>query len=253
MKTDVIFDEDGHQIVRMSEGGHRLAIEANQYLLIDHGEGLVLDPGGPKIFPNVVVESRNRLKSGRLRYVFLSHQDPDVLTSLNAWMIDTDAEIVMSRLWYRFVPHFGIEQLVTERMTPVPDEGQWLQLGDTEVALLPAHFLHSCGNFHLYDPVSRTLFSGDLGASVGADYTTVTDFDAHIPKMLGFHQRYMASRKAAEQWANMVRELEIDRIAPQHGALFEGADMARRLIEWCADLDCGVDLLADGYRVPQRQ
>ena len=29
---------------------------------------------------------------------------------------------------------------------------------------LPAHFLHSVGNFHIYDPIAKILYTGDLGA-----------------------------------------------------------------------------------------
>ena len=252
MNTDLLFDRRGHQVVRLTEGGDRIAVEANQYLLISDGEGMVLDPGGPKIFPNVVVESRSRLHSGDLRYVFMSHQDPDVLTSLNAWMIDTDAEILISKLWYRFVPHFGIENLIAERMTSIPDEGTWLKLGSTEVAIVPAHFLHSCGNFQVYDPVSKTLFSGDLGASVGAPYESVTDFEDHTKYMLEFHRRYMASGEAVSRWAKMARELEIERVAPQHGAVFEGQEMVHQLIDWISKLECGLDLMKESYKLPPR-
>ena len=46
--------------------------------------------------------------------------------------------------------------------------------------MIPAHFLHSAGNFQVYDPVSKVLYTGDLGASIGMDYMDVTDFDAHL-------------------------------------------------------------------------
>lgn len=44
-----------------------------------------------------------------------------------------------------------------ERALAVPDAGGILLLGDSELHLLPAHFLHAEGNFHFYDPVSRIL------------------------------------------------------------------------------------------------
>lgn len=69
-----------------------------------------------------------------------------------------------------------------------------LPLGKTQLFALPAHFLHSEGNFQFYDPISKILFSGDMGASLLGDADVrVEDFDAHIPTMRGFHQRYMVS------------------------------------------------------------
>jgi flavorubredoxin len=124
-----------------------------------------------------------------------------------------------------------------------------LPLGSSELLVLPAHFLHSCGNFHLYDPVSKIFYSGDLGASIGTEAREVADFDAHLPHMEGFHKRYMAGNKALRAWVAMARKLEIETIAPQHGALFKGKAMVGRFLDWCEGLQCGMDLF-DEYQVP---
>jgi flavorubredoxin len=82
------------------------------------------------------------------------------------------------------------------------------------------------------------------------DYIYVSDFDAHIEYMEAFHKRYMASNEALQAWANMIRQLDIEIIAPQHGALFKGKQMVERFIDWCAQLQCGVDLIGDLFKVP---
>jgi len=124
--------------------------------------------------------------------------------------------------------------------------------GDCELLIIPAHFLHSPGNFQVYDPVSKILFSGDLGASLGQDYFFVEDFDSHIRYMEGFHRRYMASGKVLKLWARMVRGLDIESIAPQHGAVFRGREMVKRFLDWVENLECGVDLLSEKeYTLPQ--
>ncbi len=60
----------------------------------------------------------------------------------------------------------------------------------------------------------------------------------------------MTSNRVMKAWADMVRPLDIEIIAPQHGALFAGKEMVRRFIDWCADLECGVDLITPLYKVP---
>ena len=82
------------------------------------------------------------------------------------------------------------------------------------------------------------------------NYICVSDFDAHIPYMEGFHRRYMASNKVMKAWANMVRGLDIETIVPQHGAYFKGKKMVQRFIDWCADLECGVDLIEPLFKIP---
>ncbi|MFX8293428.1 MBL fold metallo-hydrolase, partial [Acinetobacter baumannii] len=73
-----------------------------------------------------------------------------------------------------------------------------IPLGQSHLLAVPAHFLHSEGNFQFYDPESRILFSGDLGASmVHANVAAkpVEDFDAHLPLMAPFHRRYMSGNR----------------------------------------------------------
>jgi flavorubredoxin len=246
----VLFERGGHRNLLLHDFGHGLAVQANQYLIVHGGEGMLLDPGGPKVYPNVFAETMIELHDSRLRYIFLSHQDPDICTSLNAWMMDTKADALVSKLWVRFLPHFGIDALLEDRLKAIPDAGMRLELGGAELIILPAHFLHSCGNFHVYDPMSKVLFSGDLGASIGSEETYVRDFDAHAPRMLGFHRRYMASKRALTAWADMVAGLEIRAIAPQHGPIFEG-EMVPRFLRWVREIECGVDVMAPLFRIPE--
>lgn len=48
----------------------------------------------------------------------------------------------------------------------------------------------------------------------------------------------------------MVRPLDIEIIAPQHGAFFPEREMCQQFIESCALLDCGVDLITPIFKVP---
>ena len=117
--------------------------------------------------------------------------------------------------------------------------------------LLPAHFMHSAGNFQLYDPVAKILYSGDLGASLGQTYTVVENFEDHLQYMEGFHRRYIASGDVLKRWVAMVRPLDIDIIAPQHGAMLVGEENVTQFIAWIEGLECGIDLMKDLYRLPQ--
>ena len=51
-------------------------------------------------------------------------------------------------------------------------------------------------------------------------------------------------------WAAMVRSLDIDIIAPQHGAIFKGKALVNRFIDWCDGFECGVDLILPKFKVP---
>ena len=81
----------------------------------------------------------------------------------------TDATAYISSLWLRFVPHFGLDHLLEDRLMAIPDEGMIFEMGGEQIYALPAHFLHSVGNMQIYDPVSKILYTGDLGAALGVD------------------------------------------------------------------------------------
>lgn len=251
MAMTVLFEAAGHKNVLIDESGAGdAAVQANQHLIIHAGGGMILDPGGHKVYSRVLSDTMSQIGGGKLELILLSHQDPDIVAAINGWLMTTDAIAYASNLWLRFIPHFGLDRLVIHKLKGVPDEGMRLDLRGCTLLLLPAHFLHSPGNFQVYDPVSRILYSGDLGASLGHGYVEVPDFDAHLPFMEGFHRRYMASRRSMQAWARMVRHLEIDLIAPQHGAFFRGQEMVERFVSWCEGLDCGVDLVDDLYQLP---
>jgi len=246
----VLYDDGVHKNVLLTDHSNGAMVQANQHLIIHGDAGMILDPGGHKVYSKVLAETSSLLGRASLKYVFLSHQDPDVVAALNGWLMTTNAVAYASQLWLRFIPHFGVDSMVADRLLPIPDEGATFDLGGAKLIAVPAHFLHSCGNFHLYDPVSKILYSGDLGASVEQDYREVTDFEAHLPYMEGFHRRYMASKSVLRAWVAMVRTLEVETIAPQHGAMFRGREMVEKFLDWCDNLDCGIDLILDRFRVP---
>lgn len=246
-----LFDANGHKNVMFDDLSSGHMVQANQHLIVANGEALLLDPGGHKIYTQLFAKTAALVPISGLKHILFSHQDPDIVAAANGWLMVTDAKAYLSALWLRFIPHFGIDDLMVKRITPIPDGGMVVIVGGTPITLLPAHFLHSPGNFQAYDPVSKILYTGDLGASLGQPYVEVPDFDGHIPYMDGFHRRYMPSSRALKLWAAMVRTLEIDTIAPQHGAIIKGKPMVARFIDWIDNLVCGVDTLEGVYTVPK--
>jgi flavorubredoxin len=252
MPTTVLFDHGTHRNVWLDVQADGTAVPANQHLIVHEGSAVLLDPGGHKVYPQVLAATHAELKQAKLEHILLSHQDPDIVAAVNGWLMTTDATAWVSSLWTRFIPHFGVDRFVVSRLKPIADHGMYLALGSCELLVMPAHFLHSAGNFHVYDPVSKILYTGDLGASVDEAERFVSDWDAHLKKMRGFHRRYMASRRAGAAWAKNARSLDIEIIAPQHGAAIKGKDMVARFIDWVESEECGVDLVDELYKLPTR-
>lgn len=253
--STVLFESGDHVVHLFTDLVRGEGIQANQLFIRNGSHSAVFDPGGNLTYQPLTMAIGKLTSIKKLDYVFATHQDPDIISSLDKWLMYTQARVVISRLWDRFLPHLVpgyIAHTGAGRIVSIPDEGMELPFGASVIKALPAHFLHSVGNFHFYDPVSRILFSGDVGASLthSEHARPVRDFDRHVEKMRGFHQRYMVSNKACRLWTRMVRKLEVDMILPQHGRPFVGKEMIGRLLDWLEDLPCGVDLLGEkDYRV----
>lgn len=242
----VLFENEDHKVIWLGwdedEGGG--AVQTNQYLVINNGKGVLIDPGGVHLFSRVVAVISNYIHLDNIESIFFSHQDPDVSSGIALWLGITKADIHISELWIRFMPHFGI--IDERRMKAIPDKGGSIKMGSGSMVLeaVPAHFLHSPGNFVAYDPVSRFLFSSDIGAAVfeKEKYLFVEDFNAHLQIMEGFHKRYMTSNGACKQLLHMLKGKPVNVIAPQHGALF-AQEHVDEFFKWFETLKCGVDII----------
>ncbi len=251
MSELVLFDGPDHRNVVVEELDTGEGVPCNQHIIVDGKEAMILDPGGSKLFTRVFAATSKLTKGAMLKHIFLSHQDPDIVAAVNGWLMTAPkATGWVSELWRRFVPHFGSDRLVYERINGIPDAGMRMTLGQRDLVILPAHFLHSCGNFHVYDPTSKILYTGDLGASLGAPERVVHSLDGHTERMEGFHVRYMGSNRALRLWIEMVRQLDIEIIAPQHGAFMVGKEVCSDFLDWLGTLDVGVDALEHLYAVP---
>jgi flavorubredoxin len=256
----VLFDNGTHQCMMFDDLVTGDGVQSNQFLITDHQQYLLLDPGGDLTYTPLSLELSKRIDLQELTYIFASHQDPDIIASLDKWLLHTRAKVICSKLWARFLPHLTANYLAIshgistyERIIALPDAGQAIPLGRSLLKAVPAHFLHSVGNFQIYDPVSKILFSGDMGASMVDDAGPVCDFAAHLPHMEAFHRRYMASNKACKLWAQMVRGIpDLEMIVPQHGQPFVGKEMVGAFLDWIEKLECGIDLMGpNDYRVPK--
>ena len=249
-KEKVLFDDGTHKCVMFSfddESHEDSFLSVNQYLIVQNGAGVLIDPGSEAIFDELYDAVSEHVEIENIKFIFFSHQDPDVSGSIAQWAISTKARFIMSGLWVRFMSHYGLMEI--SRIIALEDKGAKLKFGNDALKFIPAHFLHSPGNFSLYDTKSKIVFSGDIGAAIVESpegYKKVDNFDTHKKYLLGFHKRYMGSNKLCRAWVSKIQELEVKAIAPQHGLVFEDEDTGK-FLEWLKELQCGSDYLEELY------
>ena len=246
----ILQESESHKFIWLGadEEEEQGVVQTNQYLIINKGRGTLVDPGGIHLFSRVVALVSRYIDLDKIDNIFFSHQDPDVSSGIALWLGVTKARVYISELWIRFIPHFGI--IDNSRITAIETLGGRLELADgSSLKIIPSHFLHSSGMYTFYDAVSKVLFTSDIGAAVfpaREQYLFVEDFDEHVKIMEPFHVRYMSSNKVIRKWLSQLEGLDIEMIAPQHGAIFRDANVAR-FINWISELKCGIDILDEIY------
>ena len=239
--TEIIYENGNHKWAAITRDPDKpgYIIDTNEFLIINENQAMLTDPGGIEIFASVISAISAEFDPGHIVQLFASHQDPDVVSSLALWLdFNPEMKCYISWLWATFIPHFGGNN---ETIISIPDEGMPIMLGSLMLEAVPAHYLHSSGNFHLYDRKAKILFSGDVGTALlpeNGNGLFVKNFDQHIKHAEGFHRRWMGSNEAKLDWCGRADQLDIDMLCPQHGAIYQGADV-KRFINWFADLQIG--------------
>ncbi len=241
MLHKILFDDGNHtwHVFGRDPSKPESVIDTNEYVIVNNGKGMILDAGGTEIFPVVLSEISKVIDIKNIESYLCSHQDPDIMSALPLWMsLSPNANIYVSWLWEKFIAHFGSSYV--NRFKDIPDEGMSIMHGNQEVHFVPAHYCHSSGNFNLYDPKAKILFSGDLGAALlPPEYPLfVENFEDHIKYMEGFHRRWMPSNEAKNRWVRRVRKLDVQMLCPQHGAIFKG-EMVGQFLNWLESLEVG--------------
>jgi flavorubredoxin len=247
MLSRKIFSGPGHEwfVFGRDPDKPNKIIDTNQYMIKTPHNALLMDPGGIELFGPMLASVAKEVPIEQIKHVFASHQDPDIISSLGLWdQALGNATLHSPWIWEGFIRHFGMESM---SFRGIPDEGSTLRIENTEVSFFPAHYLHSSGNFNVYDAEAKILMSGDIGAAIEPHDAPleVDDFEAHKDKMKMFHQRWMPSNRAKDDWIERVSQLDIEKMCPQHGRIFVGDDI-KRFLDWFSALDVGIAVGKDG-------
>lgn len=247
MKATPVFEAGNHRWWVLHDQEEHRVIDSNVYIVESNGQSAVLDPGGFEIFPQVLAAVAEVVPPSSVVKAFVSHQDPDIASSLPLWNACNDkVQWHIPSLWEGFIRHYGA---LDADLIGTPDEGGAMTLGGLNLELIPAHYLHASAHFHLFDREARVYFSGDVGAAllppehsiwVGEHQVveSARAFDEHIQHARFFHQRWMPSNAAKKDWIDRVRQLDIDYLCPQHGAIYAG-DNVKRFLDWFDGLTVG--------------
>ena len=84
MPHTILFEDSTHKNILLEDVSSGLAVQANQHVIVHDGAGIVLDPGGHKVYSKVLAATMSQLGRAKLEKIFLSHQEDRKSTRLNS-------------------------------------------------------------------------------------------------------------------------------------------------------------------------
>ena len=222
-------------------------LESNSYLRVFHKKGinlgLLIDPGGPHVFPTTI----NRLQGilgdlRRLWLVFLSYQETGASINL-AYQQNMNSALTMictEDVW-RMAHTLGLSKLRFQAVEKLPKSRVRLAQ-DLLLRLVPTPYCPTHGACMLYDEKRQILFSGGLFGGITFSLPLFAS-QQHWEGIRIWHQMYIPEKRALQRAVAAVRELAPPPklIAPQHGALLRD-DMIPFVLDKLSDLPVGLDL-----------
>ncbi|MCC6133533.1 MAG: MBL fold metallo-hydrolase [Acidobacteria bacterium] len=202
----------------------------NQYLIVDE-QSMLFHTGPRRIFPLVSEAIAAVTPLARLRYVGFSHFEADECGALNDFLAAAPGA---SPVCSQIAAMVSVDDIADRKAIALAD-GESLPLGRHSVRWVDApHVPHGWDCGFLFEPLTGTLFCGDLFTQGGAEHTPVTESDILGPSE--------AMRAGLDYWAHAPNTRGVlerlagfapTTLACMHGAAFrgDGAALLRALAD----------------------
>ncbi len=217
--------------------------QCHPYFIENGNESVLIDPGSMLEFEAVVRKINTISSMSSIKYIILHHQDPDLAAAVPQMeeLINRDDLLVVTHS--RMVPlvkHY----MITSDYYEIDKEEFKLHAGDLHLQFVTTPYCHSPGAFVSYEPVTKTLFSGDIFGGIEKSWEFYAK-DDYFEKAKQFHAEYMPSKDIFNYALSKIEVLDIDLIAPQHGSIIE-KERVYPLIKQMKELECGL-YIEEGY------
>ena len=215
-------------------------LHCNPYLIVDHGEAVLIDGGSRNDFSTVMLKiMRTGTNPQHITRLIYQHYDPDLcgnLPHMEAIIGGTKLKIISHRENNIFIEYYSTKS--SKQCIEEMDLSYAFSSG-RRLRFIPTPYSHSPGSFVTYDTATKTLFSSDIFGSYDNSwslYSQITESCAHCTPtaicpetdgrcqmhgIVDFHERVMTSAKALHYALDRIEELDITLIAPQHGSILD--------------------------------
>ena len=232
-------------------------LHCNPYLIVDHGEAVLIDSGSRNDFSTVMLKiMRTGTNPHSIRRLIYQHYDPDLcgnIPHMEAIIGGTELKIISHRENNIFIEYYSTKS----PKQCIESMGYAYTFASGRVLrFLLTPYSHSPGSFVTYDTATKTLFSSDIFGSYDSNWSLYTqirhDCGDCVPTeicpttgehcqmygIVNFHKRVMTSTRALQYALGLIEGLDVSLIAPQHGSILDTHVAQRAAIKQLKALEC---------------
>jgi flavorubredoxin len=219
----------------------RSNFHCNPYLMLEADQAVLIDGGSRPDFALVMMKIlQTGISPEQIVALIYHHADPDLCGSLSnmADICKNQILIVLSEPNNNIFLSYYIERKKCTLLQSIDKYGLVFNFGERTLQFFKTPYAHTTGSFVTYDTKTKTLFSSDLFGSFSRQWELFVELDddcyvcedyyccirqkkyCPLPDIIEFHKKIMPSEKALRYAIGVIRNLDIEMIAPQHGSIF---------------------------------
>ncbi len=219
----------------------RSNFRCNPYLILEGDQAVLIDAGSRPDFALVMMKIlQTGVTPEQIVALIYQHYDPDLCGSLSN-MVDICENqnlIVLSEPNNNTFLSYYLERQKRSLLQSIDDHGLMFKFGERTVQFFKTPYAHSPGSFVTYDGKTKTLFSSDLFGGHSPHWKLFFEMEEEcygcedhdrclrqgkgcpLRDIFEFHRKIMPSEKALRYAMDVIGNLDIRMIAPQHGSIF---------------------------------
>jgi len=271
-KRKMTMDKKYDRPIQVAEGIHWVGfrdqksnLTCNPYLVVQDDQAILIDSGSRADFAGVMMKIlQTGVDPQNVIGLIYQHYDPDLCGSMSNFidMCDNPNLKIISEKRNNVFISFYIPRDKYPLLDSIDAHDFTLAFNGRVLEFIPTPYAHSPGSFITYDKKTKTLFTSDLFGSYATQWDLVLELDEEcftcfdygkcpkgktacpLKEILAFHKEMMPCGKALRYAISKIKEMAIERIAPQHGSILHRQKDILFVIEKLETLEeVGIDAL----------
>ena len=223
MRCQTLFKKDDHiwLVFWMNADIVSDHMRLNGHVICAGSSVTLIDPGSIKMFPTYLAAFSQQISLENVTRIIITSLEATASSSLSMWLqvLPDNVEIL--------VPDDARGRLAlldnNIKVKTLSRNGEKLTLEDGSIlTFIPANHLNGPIAVSVYDSYSRVLYSGAVGFNLADENQDsdlfLTNWNKTLPSIIDFHDLWVPDHTIRSKWVSLVKQNEIDFLAPLIGA-----------------------------------